>query len=146
MYVLHSAFGAKILANEKEKRIKIHDESRPVSINASECWQTQRVLNFFLAKRKFLLNNPWEDALKLEEHTFFFAAAYISNDFGKNIKIYSCDDVIVHHNIQPGKRSYDVLRKRALKYGLKAKEIFKKRYGYSLEYCVGDCGTHYRRI
>ena len=130
--------------NHKEKRVKIHEESRPKDLDSSECWQTQRVLNFFLAKRSFLLKNPWENALKLEEHTFFFASAYIRNQFGSNVKIYSCDEVLVHHNVQRRKRSYDVLRKRALKYGLLAKSIYKKTFNYSLEYCVGDCGTHYR--
>ena len=76
--------------------------------------------------------------------TFFFASAYMLNDLGKKVKIYSCDDVIVHHNVQKQQRSYDVLRKRAIKYGRQAKILFRKRFNYTLDYCVGDCGTHYR--
>lgn len=125
------------------KKVKVLSELRPTNLDPGECWETQRVLNFFLAKRNFLLNNTWEDKLKLEEHTFFFAAAYMNNNFGKNLKIYSCDDVLVHHNVQPHKMSYDVLRRRALMYGKRAKLIFKKKFGYTLDYCVGDCGINY---
>lgn len=61
------AFGARMERLEEKKRIKIIEEQRPNEIDSTECWQTQRVLNFFLAKRSFLLKNPWENRLKLEE-------------------------------------------------------------------------------
>ena len=141
-----AAFGANIQAVQKTKRVVVTPASRPTDHNASQCWKTQRVLNFFLARRIFLLNNPWEDGLKLEEHTFFFASAFMRNNFGKNVSIFSCDDVLVHHNVQPRKRSYDVLRKRAMKYGTKAKMLYMKKYGYRLDYCVGDCGVNYGAV
>eukprot|EP00944_MAST-04C_sp_MAST-4C-sp1_P013789 g13789.t1 len=140
------AFGANIQVMQGTKTVIVKPASRPIGNNASQCWKTQRVLNFFLAKRTFLLNNPWEDSLKLEEHTFFFASAFMRNNFGKNVSIYSCDDVLVHHNIQPQKRSYDVFRKRAIMYGTKAKILYMKKYGYRLNYCVGDCGARYKRL
>ena len=140
------AFGANIQVMQGTKTVVVTPVSRPIGNNASQCWKTQRVLNFFLAKRTFLLKNPWEDRLKLEEHTFFFASAFMRNNFGKNVSIYSCDDVLVHHNVQPRKRSYEVFRKRAMKYGTEAKILYMKKYGYRLNYCVGDCGARYGRL
>ena len=93
-----------------------------------ECVYGHRVVNFFAARLAWLRDHPWDDELKLQEHTAFFFDAWRAN-----ARIAYCPEVTVLHDRTPivgrkpfgTKQSYDAARFRA-KGGLLARAHAKR--------------------
>lgn len=94
--------------------------------STDRCKKTDYVLNNFIAKRKVLLENKWDEDLKLAEHSVFFLMLK-----QKGIHVKLCEHMLVKHNNK--KRSvyqdskYDSLRGRASK---EFRSIVEKKYGF----------------
>eukprot|EP00020_Sapocribrum_chincoteaguense_P008596 CAMPEP_0170750070 /NCGR_PEP_ID=MMETSP0437-20130122/10729_1 /TAXON_ID=0 /ORGANISM="Sexangularia sp." /LENGTH=575 /DNA_ID=CAMNT_0011089029 /DNA_START=72 /DNA_END=1801 /DNA_ORIENTATION=+ len=94
----------------------------------SQCVYGHRVVNFFTASLAWLRAHPWDDELKLQEHTAFFFDAWRAN-----ARIAYCPEVTVLHDRTPivgrkpfgTKQSYNAVRFRA-KEGLLARAHAKR--------------------
>lgn len=85
-----------------------------------EYQESDLVLNFFIAKTKTIMDNPWDNDLKLQEHTAFFYS--IKN---KNVKVAFTNKLSVRHcPIQ--NRKYKNLRSRNYTHVFMEKNNLKK--------------------
>jgi glycosyltransferase involved in cell wall biosynthesis len=91
----------------------------------TDCPKTDYVLNLFIAKRQMLLQNRWDNDLKLSEHSVFFLRLKQNN-----VVVRYCKDMLIRHNSRkPGLRpkNYSVMRNRAKDYA----PLILKRYNFS---------------
>ena len=71
------------------------------------CYRTEYGLQILLARRTFLLEHRWDDALVLREHEVFFLSI-------KNVaKVVACPDMQFIHNNKNSSIAYDKMRNRA---------------------------------
>jgi beta-1,3-N-acetylgalactosaminyltransferase 2 len=109
------------IVNKTLSRCKIQQTS------ANRCFDTDYVLNVFIAKRSVLLKNKWDEDLKLAEHSAFF---FMLKE--NRVRVKLCMDMFIKHNNK--KRSvyqdsnYDVMRSRASKEYM---QIVSNKYGFS---------------
>jgi hypothetical protein len=69
-YEYRAALG--FFSREKDiLKLEVNEDKNSIP-EFSEC---QFIMNFFIAKRQTLINNPWNDKLKTEEHHEFFYRA-----------------------------------------------------------------------
>lgn len=98
-------------------------------INYTEFGICDIIYNFFLAKTKVLLENPWDNAHKIHsEHMDFFLNLKINTD----IKIAFIPDVIIQHAHPDESNEYKVYRER-MYYNF----IYTK-YGIEKGYTLGE--------
>lgn len=97
------------------------DEELMILLNENEddvpeIQQSDYLLNFFIAKRKVLINNPWDVSLKIEEHQEFFLRLFHSD-----YKAAFCKKLFCKHT---GDRSDNPKRYNEYRFGMKTQEYY----------------------
>jgi glycosyltransferase involved in cell wall biosynthesis len=85
-------------------------------------YDTDRCLNYFLAKKESLLKHPWDPKLKVAEHQDFFVRAWMN----KSLKVAMTPQVIFDEKRENSPRYLKYRKKRVLRFvNLAEKKTFK---------------------
>ena len=97
---------------------QISDGDKWKLVDGVKAKKTQCVLNFFLARKKCLKENPWDNNLKLAEHTDFFLRLSRTN-----WQVYYTPEVKIIHDRNRNIGNYAEFRNRGFDYTI---DMFKK--------------------
>lgn len=111
-------------------------QERTIWYNRIKLQRCDMLRNFFLAQTKCLIENPWDNKLKLSEHLDFFwrlkgNKIYFGDYFGEDIcsayEVYFTNYISANYvDFKP--KEYNQYRQRAHQ---EFREIFKNKYGIS---------------
>lgn len=92
-------------------KVEVCDSQRHMKPLNNGCVSTRRTLNIFMTRKEVLINNPWNNELKLQEHTVFFEQLH-RNNINKEIMV--CRQFEFHHNNSDNQDGYkkDRIRKK----------------------------------
>lgn len=90
-------------------KVEVCDHSSHFKKLSNGCVPSRRTLNLFMTRVSTLLKSPWNNTLKLQEHTVFFEQLH-RNNLEREMVI--CPQFKFHHNKTDNENGYKKYRKR----------------------------------